>query len=107
MKKEKFEEAFEQLFQPMIEKCVSRLLEEKKETTVENPEQWLTIAKACKEFGCTQHTLRKAMLKQELPYYQPENRTYVKRLDVFRYMEDLRIRSKDDAEEYPFLKANG
>jgi hypothetical protein len=103
MKKPTIEEAFQQLFEPMIEKTVSRLLNEKKDTIVQNPEQLLTITKACKEFGCTQHMLRKAMLNLELPYYQPDNRTYIKRIDVFRFMENQRIRSKDEADEYPFL----
>lgn len=103
MKKPTMEEAFEQLFQPMIERTVSKLLEEKKETTIENQEQWLTIGKASKEFGCTEHVLRKAMLNLELPYYQPDNRTYVKRIDVFRFLENQRIRSKNEADAYPFL----
>lgn len=106
MKKPTMEEAFEQLFQPMIEKTVSKLLNEKKEVTIENPEQLLTIAKACNEFGCTQHTLRRAMSKLELSYYQPDNRTYIKRIDVFRFMENLRIRSINEVDEYPFLQNN-
>lgn len=104
MKKEKFESQFEQLIEPIVEKCVSRLLDEKKESTVENPEQWLSVGQACKEFGCTQFTLRNAMSKAELAYYQPENRTYVKRIDVFRYLERLRFRAKDEVEQYPFLR---
>lgn len=107
MKKEKFERQFEQLIEPIVEKCVSRLLEEKKETAIENPEQWLSVGQASKEFGCTQFTLRNAMSKNELAYYQPENRTYVKRIDVFRYLDRLRFRAKDEVEEYPFLKTNG
>lgn len=103
MKKPTMEEAFEQLFQPMIERTVTKLLNEKKETTVQNPEQLITIGKACKEFGCTEHMLRKAMLNLELPYYQPENRTYIKRIDVFHFMENQRIRSKNEADDYPFL----
>jgi len=100
------EQALEQLFQPMIEKTVSKLLKEKKEVAIENPEQLLTIAKACNEFGCSQHTLRRAMLNLELSYYQPEGRTYVKRIDVFRFMENLRIRSINEADEYPFMQNN-
>lgn len=104
MKQGKIEEAFELFIQPIIEKCISKALEENKESTIKDPEQWLTMGKACKEFGCTIHTLRQAMTKQELPYYQPENRTYVQRKDVFRYLESVKIKSKNDVEEYSFLR---
>lgn len=105
MKKEQFEQAFEQLFQPIIERCVVKVLEAKPEATIKDPEQWLSIGKACKEFGCHQHFLRKAMISLELPYYQPEGRNvYLKRIDVYNYLESIKMRSKNDAEEYPFLK---
>jgi Rieske Fe-S protein len=104
MKNGKIEEAFEQFIQPIIEKCISKALEENNESTIKDPEQWLTMGKACKEFGCTLNTLRQAMIKQELPYYQPENRTYLKRKEVFRYLESVKIKSKNDVEEYSFLR---
>lgn len=106
MKKEQFEQAFEQLFQPMIEKCIAKVLESKPGATIENPEQWLSIGKSAKEFGCHQHLLRKAMTSLELPYYQPEGRNvYLKRIDVYNYLESIKMRSKNDSEEYPFLKS--
>jgi hypothetical protein len=104
VKKAKIEEAFELLLQPIIDKCISKRLEENNEITVKEPEQWLSIGRASKEFGCTQNTLRQAMMKQELPYYQPENRTFLKRIDVHRYLETVRIKSRDDVEDYSFLK---
>jgi hypothetical protein len=104
MKNGKIEEAFEQFIQPIIEKCISKVLEENKELTIKEPEQWLTMGKASKEFGCTINTLRQAIAKQELPYYQPENRMYVKRKDVFLYLESIKIKSRDDVEEYHFLQ---
>jgi len=104
MKNGKIEEALEQFIQPIIEKCISKALEENKESTIKDPEQWLTMGKACKEFGCTLHTLRQAINKLDLPYYQPDNRTYLKRKEVFRYLESIKIKSKNDVEEYFFLK---
>ncbi len=102
-RKEKFERQFEQFIEPIVEKCVSRLLEEKKEAAIENPQQMISVGQASKDYGCTQFMLRNAMAKGELAYYQPENRSYVKRIDVFRYLDRLRFRAKDEVEEYPFL----
>lgn len=108
MKKEQFEQAFEQLFQPMIEKCIAKALDAKPESTVKDPDQWLTIGKAAKEFGCNQHLLRKAMVNLDLAYYQPEGRNvYIKRIDVYNYLESIKMKSKNDAEEYSFLKGKG
>lgn len=104
MKSGKIEEALEQFIQPIIEKCISKALEENKELAIKDPEQWLTMGKASKEFGCTINTLQQAAAKLELPYYKPENRTYVQRKDVFRYLESIKIKSRDDAEEYQFLQ---
>lgn len=104
MKTAKIEEVLEQFIQPIIEKCISKVLEENKESAIKDPEQWLTMGKASKEFGCTINTLRQAIAKQELPYYQPENRTFIKRKDVFRYLESIKIKSRDDVEEYHFLQ---
>lgn len=103
MKKENLEQAFEQLFQPMIEKCLAKALETNKEPLIKEPEQFLTIGKACKEFGCTQNMLRHAMNKQEIPYYSLESRTYLKRIEVHRYLESIRIKGKNDVDEYEFL----
>jgi len=83
MKNGKIEEALEQFIQPIIEKCISKALEENKESTIKDPEQWLTMGKACKEFGCTLHTLRQAIIKLELPYYPLDNRTNLKPKKVF------------------------
>lgn len=103
MKNEKFEQAFEQLFQPMIERCLAKALETNREPTIKEPEQFLTIGKACKEFGCTQNMLRQAIAKQEIPYYPLESRTYLKRIEIHRYLESIRIKDKNDAGEYTFL----
>lgn len=103
MKKEKFETQFEQLLEPIVDKLVAKKLDQRKESAIEDPEKWLTVGQACKEFGCTQFALRNAIAKGELAYYQPENRTYIKRIDVHRYLDRLRFRSNDELNEYPFL----
>jgi len=106
MKKEDFEKAFEDLMSPIVEKVVERALSEKnnQSTPVDNPEQFLTIGQAAKEFGCTKHLLQSAINNLELDYYKPENRTYIKRKDVYNYLESIRIRSKENKEDYDFLK---
>jgi len=103
MLKDKFGEAFEELIQPIVQRCVAQELAKNKELTVKKPEQWLSIHQARLEFGCSDHTLRKAMLKLELPYYQTDSRTYIKRIEVHRYLESIKIKSKDDPEPYSFL----
>lgn len=105
MKKETLEQAFEQLFQPMIERCLAKALETNKEPMIKEPEQFLTIGKACKEFGCTQNILRQAMNRQEIPYYSLESRTYLKRIEVHRYLESIRIKGKNDVDEYEFINS--
>ncbi len=95
MKDKKFEEAFENLMNPLVKKMVQQVLIERQDSTapVKDPEQFLTIGQAVKEFGCTPHLLQKAINNLEIDYYKPENRTYIKRKDVFKYLESIRISS--------------
>lgn len=106
MKVEKMDEAFETLFSPMVEKLVKQVLSDKVDSPpdIKEPEKFLTIGQASKEFGCSTFLLQKAISNLELDYYKPENRTYIKRKDVHNYLESIKIRSKTNMEDYEFLK---
>ena len=104
MKDNNFNDAFETLFSPLVEKMVTRVLHEQKETKVpvKEPEQFLTIGQAAKEFGCTTHLLQKAINNLELDYYKPENRTYIKRKDMYSYLESIKIPCRDNNDDCKF-----
>lgn len=106
MKNNGMDEAFETLFSPMVEKMVKQVLLDKVDVPldIKEPEQFLTIGKASNEFGCSPHLLQKALNNLELDYYKADNRTYIKRKDVYNYLESLKILSKDNKEDYEFLK---
>ena len=100
MREHDFKQALENFLNPIVEKMVQQVLIEKNtdSTSIKEPEQFLTVGKAAKEFGCTTHLLQKAMNNQELEYYHADNRTYVRRKHVFNYLESIKIPSKESGE---------
>ena len=103
MKEEKILEALEAFVKPIVEKCINQALHKEPATAIKDPEQFLTLGQAHKEFGCSDHMLRKAINNNELSYYQPGRRVYVKRGDVAIYLQSIKVISKDEPQDYDFL----
>lgn len=103
MKEQKILEALEAFVKPIVEKCLSEAMSKDPASAPKDREQFLTLGQASKEFGCTDHLLRKAINNNELSYYQPDRRLYVKRGDVFDYIQSIKVISKDQPQEYQFL----
>jgi AraC-like DNA-binding protein len=107
MKEKEFKEAFDNLFGPLVEKKVNEVLSIKTENQppqMENPLQFLSVYKAAKEFGCSSSLLQRAMNSLELEFFQSEGRTYVRRIDVFNYLESIKIKNKANVNDYSFFK---
>ncbi|WP_167618199.1 helix-turn-helix domain-containing protein [Maribellus sediminis] len=104
MKKDKIVEAFEAFVKPIVDECVRQALHKDNTTLIKDPEQFITVGKALEEFGCTDHMLRRAINNNELSYYQPNRRLYLKRGDVAAYFQSIKIISKDEPQDYNFLK---
>ena len=104
-----FEEQFKDLVRPLIRETIQEEL-----TTITTsdrkvmaePEKWLTVPQACKEFGCTRQVLYKALATNSIPSMRPDDvrRTYILRRDVAAYLQTLHIRSNADSVNYDFVE---
>jgi len=103
MKEERILEALKAFVKPIVEMCIDEALHKEPASTLKDPEQFLTLQKASNEFGCADHLLRRAINNNELTYYQPDRRLYVKRSDVAAYLNSIKVISKDQPQDYNFL----
>ena len=98
-------EGLRELIKPIVKEIVKETIHECDSTNISNPEKLLSVHAAAKEFGIHDNWLRRAMNEGELSYYTPtDNRTYVKRGDVARYLDSLRVKTNDEIQDYSFLK---
>lgn len=97
----------ETLIEQIVETKISEVLGSRAKALpeVKDPEKWLSVPQAAREFGCNRHTLDKAIARNEIDIYKPDDRnTYVKRGDVSAFLETIRIRSRENMNGYSFLK---
>ncbi|WP_372773477.1 hypothetical protein [Mangrovibacterium sp.] len=103
MKEEKILEALEAFVKPIVEKCINQALSKEPASALKDPEQFITLQTAEKEFGCKDYMLRKAINNNELSYYQPGRRLFVKRGEVAAWIQSIKVIAKDQPQDYSFL----
>lgn len=106
MYSQQFTEQFKEFLKPLVKEVLKEEMSEGLSPDKANPEKLLSVREAAKEHGCPEFLLRRAMNRAELPYYTPNNsRVYVKRGEVAKFFDSIRIKSNDEIQnDYPFLK---
>jgi len=104
MTNDHFKALFKEVFKPLIQEVIKEEMTAPA-PTIKNPEQMLSVKAAMQEFGFPNETmLRRAMNAGELPYYTPNNRLYLKRSEVAKYKDSIRVKTNDEVQDYSFLK---